>query len=198
MKRRILISWLLCLLPLCCIQAQESHWQCDIRSFQYDMTMYVALSLDGTPIVQDGYEVAAFCGDECRGVATLETIAGTDKAYYYLRVRSNVTEGETITFKYYHTGTRQEVALDGTVDFVSQAVIGYPSAPFVLTGVNTLLPGDVNGDTKITAVDMMMLINKVLGKQVSSSFIEAGADTNADGKVTAVDLMKIINIILGK
>jgi hypothetical protein len=100
------------------------------------MTLYAELSLDGTTIVQEGYEVAAFCGEECRGVATVETIAGTDKAYYYLRVRSNVVEGEIISFKYYDIALNREVEVAETINFASQAILGYPSTPFTLTKVN--------------------------------------------------------------
>lgn len=190
---------MLCLLPLCYIQAQGTHWECNIRNYRYDMTAYVALEMDGTMLdASTDYEVAAFCDDECRGVATVEMIEGVEECYYYLRIRSNVTDGETINFRCYHHTTGKEIVLDETVDFVSLSNLGYPSKPFVLTNKNNLLPGDVNGDGSITAVDMMMLINKVLGKQVSSSFNETGADTNADGTITAVDLMKLINIILGK
>ena len=136
MQRRFLSIWLVSLLTLCNVYAQNSHWQCNIRSFQYDMTLYAELSLDGTTIVQEGYEVAAFCGEECRGVATVETIAGTDKAYYYLRVRSNVVEGEIISFKYYDIALNREVEVAETINFASQAILGYPSTPFTLTKVN--------------------------------------------------------------
>lgn len=136
MQRRFLSIWLVSLFTLCNVYAQNSHWQCNIRSFQYDMTLYAELSLDGTTIVQEGYEVAAFCGEECRGVATVETIAGTDKAYYYLRVRSNVVEGEIISFKYYDIALNREVEVAETINFASQAILGYPSTPFTLTKVN--------------------------------------------------------------
>lgn len=200
MNKMRIWSWIVCLmLPLCYMQAQETHWQCDIYSYQYDMTVYPELQLGGQTIKASAdYELAAFCGDECRGVATVETIPDTDKTYYYLRVRSNASEGETITFKYYHAATGQEVTLNENMAFESQSVQGFPSEPYVLTGENTVTLGDVNGDGKITSVDIMAMINKLLGKTVSSSFVEAAADTNSDGKITAVDLMKLINIILGR
>lgn len=149
MKRNILISWLICLLPLCSIHAQASHWQCDIRSYQYDMTVYACLSING--IVLDAsadYEIAAFYGGECRGVASVETIESTGKTYYYLRVRSNTSNGETITLKCYDKGKQCELVLDNTVYFESQGIEGYPSNPFVLTGayaykVNYVVEGEV-------------------------------------------------------
>ncbi|MBQ8593010.1 MAG: hypothetical protein IJ467_01780 [Bacteroidaceae bacterium] len=191
-------SWLVCLmLPICYVQAQDTHWQCDIYSYQYDMTVYPELQLDGQTIkASANYELAAFCGEECRGVATVEIIPGTDKTYYYLRVRSNASEGETITFKFYHTATRQEVTLNESITFESQAMQGLPSEPYALTGENTVMLGDVNGDGKITNVDFMGMMNYLLRRSMSFSFLEAAADLNSDGKITNVDFMKLMNILL--
>ena len=197
MNKMRIWSWIVCLvLPLCCMQAQESHWQCYIHSYQYDMTVYPELQLGGQTIkAAADYELAAFCGDECRGVATVETISGTDKTYYYLRVRSNASEGETITFKYYHTATGQEMTLNEEMTFESQSVQGLPSEPYVLTGENTVTLGDVNGDTEIDVMDAIDLIDYILGTE-SDTFIQGAADVNADGEVDVVDVIDLIDIIL--
>ena len=68
------------LLPLNLILAQETHWQCNIYDFQYDMTAYLDVTVDGNAISDySNYEVAAFCGEECRGVASVEEIPNTEK-----------------------------------------------------------------------------------------------------------------------
>lgn len=190
-------SWLVCLmLPICYVQAQDTHWQCDIYSYQYDMTVYPELQLGGQTIKASAdYELAAFCGDECRGVATVETIPDTDKTYYYLRVRSNTVEGENITFKYYHVATGQEMTLNENMTFESQSVQGFPSEPYVLTGENTVTLGDVNGDTEIDVMDAIDLIDYILGTE-SDTFMQGAADVNADGEVDVVDVIDLIDIIL--
>lgn len=138
MQRRFLFIWLISLLALCSVYAQNSHWHCDIRSFQYDMTVYGNLSINGIALdASADYEIAAFYDNECRGVATVETIEATKETYYYLRIRSNVSDGETITLKCYDKAKQCELTLDATVSFESQGIKGYPSNPFVLTGAYT-------------------------------------------------------------
>ena len=165
MNKKSILGYLLALLPLYLVQAQDSHWECDFRSFQYDMTAYVNLSIDGSVLeVSDNYEIAAFYDDECRGVASIETIAATGVKYYYLRIRSNASSGEVITFKYYDKTKQNELVLDTTVDFDSGNMIGLPSELFTLSRANTyklkyVVDGkvvetkSVKYGTKITAID---------------------------------------------
>ena len=126
------------LLPLNLILAQETHWQCNIYDFQYDMTAYLDVTVDGNVISDySNYEVAAFCGEECRGIASLEEIPNTEKKYYYLRIRSNQNEGETISFKVYDKAKAKEYSIAArTVTFSAQSMQGYPSSPMVLSAAN--------------------------------------------------------------
>lgn len=140
MNKIRLISWLVCLLfPFGYLQAQETHWNCNIADYEFDMTMYLNLQIDGQVVTNlKGYEVAAFCGEECRGIATVESIDGaTDVSYYYLRVRSNQAKGESYVIKVYEKETGKEFTIDEKMDFVSQSVIGYPSTPKNLEYKNT-------------------------------------------------------------
>lgn len=133
------------LITLCvgfCIEtyAQSSHWQFDAYAYRYDMTAYVSLSIDGE-IVTDysDYEIAAFCGEECRGIATIEKVEkdGTENTFGYLRIRSNQDTGETITFKVFKVSTNQEMNVYNTsVVFRSQQVVGMPSSPMLLPVVH--------------------------------------------------------------
>ena len=126
------------LLPLNLVLAQEAHWQCNVYDYQYDMTAYVDVTVDGVAVSDyDNYEVAAFCGEECRGVASVEEIPNTEKNYYYLRIRSNQNEGETISFKVYDREKSKEYSIAGnTVTFSAQSMQGYPSSPIVLGAAN--------------------------------------------------------------
>ena len=53
--------------------------------------------------------------------------------------------------------------------------------------------GDVNGDGDVTAADVTMIYNYMLGTSTSS----AGCDVNGDGDVTATDVTAVYNILLG-
>ena len=60
-----------------------------------------------------------------------------------------------------------------------------------------LLYGDVNGDSKITAVDYTLIKNHIMEvKKVTSQIQNLGADVNQDNKITAVDYTLIKNHIM--
>ena len=178
--------------------SRAARWECNIYDYQYDMTVIAAISINGRGVsASDAYELAAFCGDECRGVATVETIPGTALTYYYLRVRSNVAEGETITFKCYDTAADEEIELDETLAFSSLELNGSPSFPLYLSGQGSVMMGDVNGDGRFSAIDVTMLIGKILENE-SPSFIEAAADVSGDGRISAIDVTMLIGIILNQ
>ena len=60
---------------------------------------------------------------------------------------------------------------------------------------NNILPGDANEDGHVTVADVMLTVNKVLGKTLTT-FNETSADVNSDGKITVSDVMGIVKIVL--
>jgi len=113
--------------------AQDSpHWTVDSHDFQYDMTAYLSLTADGEAVTDySNYEIAAFCDDELRGVAEIQT--NNDKTYAYMRIRSNQASGDVITFKVYVKDIHAEVDVnDYSITFASMDVKGLPSSPVVL------------------------------------------------------------------
>jgi hypothetical protein len=157
------------------------HWTINPYDFQYDMTVYIKLSVTN----QDAYEVAAFYGDECRGVGSLMSV-GDDVKYFYMRIRSNVESGEQISFRVYNTETNKEYLVSNTIEFGAQTVVGLPSNPLIL---NIVIIGDVNGDGIITAQDAS-LVQQLVAKKITPTtegIVYDAADVNADGMVTAQD-----------
>ena len=57
------------------------------------------------------------------------------------------------------------------------------------------LAGDANEDGIVTVADVMLTVNKVLGKTLAT-FNEMNADVNSDGKITVSDVMGIVKIVL--
>lgn len=52
--------------------AQDSHWAYDAYAFEYDMTTYLTVEYNGNQVSDlSDYEVAAFVGNECRGVSRM-------------------------------------------------------------------------------------------------------------------------------
>lgn len=181
------------------LHAQDSHWNVNIHNYQYDMTVYAQV-IDDKTLVTDysSLEVAAFVGDECRGVATVQSAEkdGVNYQWLSIRVRSNVASGEVVSFKMYDKTQDNVLNFSETVTFSSQGNVGMPSSPFGLNIVK-FTPGDVNDDGNILLNDATMIINYVLGKS-QSNFNQSAADLNGDGMILLNDATMIINKIIGK
>jgi hypothetical protein len=197
---RLALSCLL-LMTVSWVMAQNgSHWQCDIYGYRYDMTVCLTLDYNGAvaPDLSD-YEVAAFVGEECRGVASVQTVKtsnSTSVQYGYLRVRSNLSEGETVSFKAYHFQTGQVMEMSQTLAFKAQSLTGMPSTPYKLT-LPGLLRGDANGDGKINEADVEAVVDKILGME-PGNFKENAANVNGDNAIDVADVVGIMHIIIGK
>lgn len=189
-----IIITLLCSVLFLTAHAQSAHWSVKAYDYRYDMTVYYMLEITGLQVSSlENYEVAAFVGDECRGVGNVLSHDGS--FYGYLRIRSNQEEGETVTFKVYNRWTESEMMIEGvSIPFKSQDVVGLPSNPLKL--IIPILPGDVNGDGIINVVDLTWLIDKILGKE-NRFFIDAAGDLNGDGIHNSVDLYLLLNMIVG-
>ena len=173
-----------------------SHWNCDIRAYRYDMTVYVQLKSGGAALSNlSDYEVAAFCDDECRGVATVVSSQEyKDARFMRIRVRSNTTDGDVISFKVYQKSADTERSFSETITFASDAQEGSPSDPLILW-LKDVIPGDANGDGEIDVTDIVGIANKILGR-ASDSFVAAAADVNGDGEVDVTDIVAVANLIL--
>lgn len=200
MKNYRLFCCMICMMMVATtVRGQSaSHWSCDIHAYQYDMTVYLQLK-SGSKILADysDYEIAAFCGEECRGVATLLTVTAPDESLVYilrLRVRSNNVQGDEIQLKVYQKSTETEELLGDSFSFESMSVQGSPSEP-VIEKLDDILPGDANGDGKVNVTDVGMVIDHIL-EHTPTGFIESAADVNGDGKVNVTDVGLIIDIIL--
>ena len=54
------------------------------------------------------------------------------------------------------------------------------------------LKGDLNNDGIVSAADLVMMTNMILGKRAQT----AAADLNGDGSVSAADYVMLVNLIL--
>ena len=192
---RLLSSMVFLFVTTTVLHAQDSGWSVNEPDYQYDMTAYIELSLGGA-VVDDysNYEVGAFVGNECRGVAKVDSKNGY--TWLYLRIWSNDASGETIELKTYDKTTGKTYRVLETIDFVSQSMVGQPSSPMTAT-VKTYTLGDVNDDGRINIADVASALSIMAGKS-NDKFIREAADANEDGRVNIADIAKILAIIAGK
>lgn len=199
MKKSILFSLLTILLPLGLRAQGGAHWQYNAAT-QYTMTVWAVVELAGTSASTaqlNDMEIAAFCGNECRGVvdgSTFQT-AGSNKVLQ-LNVHSDVASGETITFKYYLKGTQEEGEIkSASVTFADNTNAGMPSSPITLKVKPPYTPGDTNGDGEVDLTDASLVFRYYSEFfEDSSAMAEAGlvfvydaADVNGDGWVDLTD-----------
>ena len=135
MKHRIFSILLSLLAFTSTVWADGGNWELNPYDFQYDMTAYIGLNVDGADVDDmSRYSVAAFCGDECRGIMEVKT-AG-DVQYGYLRIRSNKDSGEQITFKVYDNTADVLTKCVDVMEFQAQGLQGMPSSPIILHAAN--------------------------------------------------------------
>lgn len=131
-----------------------SPWAVNAADYQYDMSAYVQVTLDGTPLTSyDGLAIGAFIGEDCVGYAVLgESLTGgsPDSPIGLMRLRANSTEPTELSFRLYNyaDGSEQNLTPDQVVTFVSYALVGTPEAPLRLAlpaeqpdGIDHLLAG---------------------------------------------------------
>lgn len=195
-KLRALICLVGLFISTTILHAQGSGWEVNPHDYQYDMTVYAQVLADEN-IVTDysNYEIAAFVGDECRGIAEVKSQGGY--TWLYLRVRSNVASGETVSFKIYDAAAGKVFNAIETVNFEPNGLLGMPSKPTTLTLKRYTL-GDVNDDGKFNSSDMMLAIAAVLKRPLPDNAVLEAIDVNEDGRVNSTDIMGIINKVLRK
>ena len=59
------------------------------------------------------------------------------------------------------------------------------------------LPGDINGDSILNILDIVLVVNFILGSDTPSATEFAAADLNSDGILNILDVVTLTNSILG-
>ncbi len=69
-------------------------WGAEPQDNPYEMVVYAEVTVDGKPYNPEDMVVAAFCGDECRGIGEMKESKG--KQYMVLRIGGSLSNSETI------------------------------------------------------------------------------------------------------
>lgn len=130
----------------------------------YDVNLYAhpnvscaiaTVRLNGGDISADNYVVAAFAGDECRGVS--ETVDGL----FYINLHGN--NGETLHFVLQNEAG-EEITLRETVDFAELQLLGSRQEPLVLTAQTT----DLNKPTTMGATPIHTAYYNLNGQLITT------------------------------
>ena len=131
-------------------------------------------------LMDGGIELSAVCSD-CYADACAEGIFAT----VYFDVADTAAEGD-----YDITISEVEAA-----DELGESVPAEVSA--CQLNVSEYSIGDVNGDQNINVLDVMALINHILGTVLLEADEQIRADCNPDEVINILDALNIVNVILG-
>lgn len=107
-------------------------WKAD-ETGKYDATMTAVIRLP-EPIASTAAEndnLAAFVGDECRGVGVV--VAVNNENLFFVLIQGLPEESATITFKYYSTKTSYMYEAKPALNFLVDAVYGTAANPQLIT-----------------------------------------------------------------
>ena len=120
-------------------------WNMNPAQFQFSMNVTVEVSVRHHQVLNSSYVLAAFAGNELRGMTT--PVQAGNTWLFFLTILAN-TEGEAIQFKVYDESFRDCLPVKEKLNFSANAVIGTPESPFELNAGNILLT--INPENKVT------------------------------------------------
>lgn len=114
------------------------YWEVDPRDFEFSMNMIAEVEIEGVLSSDLNDRVAAFVGDEIRGVTDLIYLQQLDSYLVFLDIFSNVQSGEDVELRVWDAskGVEYRNALP-EITFTNNSVIGQSSNP------ETIVAGDV-------------------------------------------------------
>lgn len=106
-------------------------WKAD-ESGRYPATMTAVVALPPALAqgISTGDQLAAFIGDECRGVGSLVKVESKD--LFFLLIRGLADEQSLVTFKYYHAAKKHLYRSGADLRFLVDAVWGTAANPKLL------------------------------------------------------------------
>ena len=106
------------------------------------MTITARLNADGIDLEDNTDKVAAFVGNDLRGVGSPTVfVTSTGEFVVFLRVYSNSASGEDIRFEMYDASEDNQVAAINTIPFQNNATVGTNTSPVLITNNN--VPTDI-------------------------------------------------------
>ncbi|MCA9730262.1 MAG: T9SS type A sorting domain-containing protein, partial [Candidatus Eisenbacteria bacterium] len=116
------------------VELGAPEWAVQPSEFQYNMGLVAVFEDHGTE--WDAHDViAAFVGDDCRGVARPAYVRGLDRNLAFLTVYSNAVGDETVAFKVFSVDKQLAFDVSTKIPFFPDGVRGTLRDPMVFNGV---------------------------------------------------------------
>ena len=122
------------------VTGQVPDWAVNPNAFEHSMNVIGRLEIQGVPVTDTDDVVAAFIGDECRGVAHPTYMERYDSYFVTMDIYGNTEDKEKIVFRAYDasTGTLYPVLEPDTIIFEPLGLVGRYEQPVVLNALNMI------------------------------------------------------------
>jgi len=131
-------------------------------NYEYQGTMTASLNYN-TSI---GDNIAAFVGDECRGLAELvETPTGKR---FFLQIWSNQTTGEIIELKYFNSFEKRIYQIEEKFGFTSNMGNGIIENPVILSICSVDKKTDISQDGILNLEDVILMLQVLSGVRITN------------------------------
>ena len=154
----------------------HTTWEVTANNYQFSMTVTTALVFDMKESRDVNDKIAAFTGNDCRGVAHPKTYVPEDDRYLAnLLVYSNTVSGDSITLYMYDASEDEISKVAKKIDFRSNATYGSVDDPYFSETSYDITFRITEEDTEISGAEV---------------FLEGyGTDTtDSDGEITFSDV----------
>lgn len=110
-----------------------NHWEPDPHQFPDNMNVIGVVELNGIELTTEGFELGAFCGDDCRGSEMLTFYEGLDRYMVFMTLYGQ--SGNVFSFRLYDHSTQRELELTPpeTLPFVANTIVGAIHDPYVIS-----------------------------------------------------------------
>jgi len=135
--KKLAVSLFACLLSIHAFSddASPQHpetWQVTVNNYQYSMTITTALVFDMEESRDVTDKIAAFVGNDCRGVShPITYVPESDRYLAHLLVYSNNVSGDTVTLYMYDQSEEELVEVAQKLVFASNATYGSTEDPYL-------------------------------------------------------------------
>ncbi|MDP8221701.1 MAG: C10 family peptidase [Candidatus Stygibacter frigidus] len=172
-------------------------WSINPADYQYNGSIWGIVMFNGVEVDITTKMLGCFVGDECRGIASDSSVLDYTDPFpfghiiFLPMVYSNVTSGETLTFKYWDAGSGIILDAAETIEWEADMVVGDGYEPYVFT-VNT----NSNGEDEITPTQITSCYPNPFNPEVTISFYLQNID-NADLSIYNLRGQKVTTLYNG-
>ncbi len=191
------------------LKAEIPDWSVNPQDYSYSMTITGVLSIEYTETTSSNDLVAAFVGNECRGVATGYYNSAVERYVFYLMVYSN-NSNDVLEFKAYNSITDEEILLINSENFQINSVIGNAETPYIFTNqelsdaaemLSFEIDGQINSTISGTTIDVEMPQGANVSNLVSSFTLSEYANayigiTLQESGLTSNDFTNQVNYVV--